>query len=42
MAETLSAGSVNAMSQVHDQDERLWLGGVFDTATFDGGWGFLA
>jgi hypothetical protein len=42
MTETLSAGSVNAMSQVHDQDERLWLGGVFDTATFDGGWGFLA
>jgi len=42
MTERLSAGSVNALSQVHDQGERLWLGGVFDIAVFDSGWGFLA
>ncbi|MGZ4434395.1 MAG: hypothetical protein ACXVW7_12315, partial [Trebonia sp.] len=42
MTETLTAGSVSTFSQVHDQDERLWTGGVFDIATFDSSWGFLA
>lgn len=41
--ETLSVGSISSLVQVHDQDETLSLGGVFDVSTFDdGNWGFLS
>jgi hypothetical protein len=40
-AEALSVGTISSLSQVHDQQETLRIGGVFDAATFDDeNWGF--
>jgi hypothetical protein len=40
--ETPTVGSVSSSVTVHDVEEALALGGVFDVATFDGHWGFTA